>query len=355
MARLARSELADMRAMEEQLNRTQMHSGRDQLSYSNITGGAHFIGAGATPSMGLSQFRGGGRRRRCPNCKCLDCCCQTGGAISLSGLSRSFGNIFRGRPSVPVAPRGPVVPAGPTVSTSTAMVPYNPAQAALPGIRAALAARQAAAEAAEAAAAAGRGPLAVRNPGTLAVYDEAAAAAAIRANPSKARADISARLSRMGITPGRVAAALAAGVGLAGLITYFSAPSAPSGPSDSGYYEPPETTIGHPDPTGPEGPGGTVTHGDPYPETGGPGGLLPPLGEPGGFLPPPPPGLKKPELAWYLQSGNLPDRYRQRRRVMGSGRGVRHNPRAAIVRKVMREQGLSMPAASSFVKQNGLY
>jgi hypothetical protein len=62
--------------------------------------------------------------------------------------------------------------------------------------------------------------------------------------------------------------------------------------------------------------------------------------------------LKRNELAFYLQTGNLPDRYRQQR--VGAGRR-RANPRAAIVSKVMREQGLSLPAASRYVKEHGLY
>lgn len=52
MARLARKELADMRAMEEEDMRMTMHGS-----------GKHFYGAGATPSMGLSQFRGGGTKK----------------------------------------------------------------------------------------------------------------------------------------------------------------------------------------------------------------------------------------------------------------------------------------------------
>lgn len=53
MARAARLQLADLRAMEEQSRREEMHGPRDMI------GGKQFYGAGATPSMGLSQFRGG--------------------------------------------------------------------------------------------------------------------------------------------------------------------------------------------------------------------------------------------------------------------------------------------------------
>lgn len=53
MARLARKQLADMRAMEEEDMRMTMHGS-----------GKHFYGAGATPSMGLSQFRGGAKKSK---------------------------------------------------------------------------------------------------------------------------------------------------------------------------------------------------------------------------------------------------------------------------------------------------
>ena len=45
-----------------------------------------------------------------------------------------------------------------------------------------------------------------------------------------------------------------------------------------------------------------------------------------------------------------------RRRFSGQRGGKSgSNPRAEIVKQVMREQGLSLPAASKFVKENGLY
>ena len=52
MARAARLELADLRAMEEQTRREEMR------------GGKQFYGAGATPSMGVSQFKGGRKSRK---------------------------------------------------------------------------------------------------------------------------------------------------------------------------------------------------------------------------------------------------------------------------------------------------
>jgi len=73
MARDQRRALADMRAMEEETARVTMRGSGKASAY-----GGQMIGAGATPSMGLSQFRGGaescvaepkkkgGRRRKQP-------------------------------------------------------------------------------------------------------------------------------------------------------------------------------------------------------------------------------------------------------------------------------------------------
>jgi hypothetical protein len=41
--------------------------------------------------------------------------------------------------------------------------------------------------------------------------------------------------------------------------------------------------------------------------------------------------------------------------LSGLGKMKKHNPRAEIVKKVMAEQGLGMIAASSYVKEHGLY
>lgn len=58
MVRMAHKQMADERAMEEQMERQNPLDGR-----------------GATPSMGLSQIRGG-RRRKCASCGCMDCKCS---------------------------------------------------------------------------------------------------------------------------------------------------------------------------------------------------------------------------------------------------------------------------------------
>lgn len=66
MARDARALLADMRAMEEQKERTNPLSGRRKLNRTQFPMSTDeepypMSGAGATPSMGLSQFRGGAK------------------------------------------------------------------------------------------------------------------------------------------------------------------------------------------------------------------------------------------------------------------------------------------------------
>lgn len=58
MARQERRNLADMRAIEEQSLRATLHGGGPSSAY-----GGRMVGAGATPSMGLSQFRGGGTKK----------------------------------------------------------------------------------------------------------------------------------------------------------------------------------------------------------------------------------------------------------------------------------------------------
>jgi len=55
MARQARAALADMRALEEQAERMNPVDAKKQIR-----------GSGATPSMGLSQFRGGARKGKMP-------------------------------------------------------------------------------------------------------------------------------------------------------------------------------------------------------------------------------------------------------------------------------------------------
>ena len=247
MARAARAQLADMRAIEEQMGRQQMHGGQ-------------FYGAGATPSMGLSQFRGGAshKSRVCDESSSDED--MEGGAF-YSGLVRGIGNAasaaargLRGLRGV----RG-VRPAPPP--TSTALVPYNMGQAAFTTNSAfrnyalnRIFGRPSTA-------------LAVRTPGTLKPYSPAEAAARVRAAQAagETNATVAQRLSRMGVTPARVAAALALGIPAIALAIYFSEVDG-TDPDDPGYYDP---GAGGPDgPDGPDGPGGPGGPDGP----GGPGG-----------------------------------------------------------------------------------
>jgi hypothetical protein len=146
----------------------------------------------------------------------------------------------------------------------------------------------------------------------------------------------------MGVTPARVAAALAAGVAIGSLADYF-ANEANASSGDSEYYEPPEGFVDMPGP----GPGGPIV------DTGIP--------KPG-YKP-----MTKAETSSYLKTGNIPRRFLvgsieqnlQEAAMEGMGRAKRGNDgrsaRAAVVRKVMAEQGMSLPAASRYVKEHGLY
>ena len=198
---------------------------------------------------------------------------------------------------------------------------------------------------------------------------------------------------KKGFTAQNIANALAAGIPIGMLAAYLSDQSGASG--DAGYYEdfagedfqtPDEPPFDPNQPTLPP-----MTDGD-----GGDGG---PTGGPSGSIPS---DLSPSELAWYLQSGNLPTRYsiRTPRRKRGKGKltieheggmlgamsrvkegqsrvitqpVVKHksgppripeairkkadgrSARAGIVRDVMRERGVSLAEASKIVKAEGLY
>ena len=328
MARAARAQMADMRAMEEQNYREQMHGGQFY--------GAGMVGAGATPSMGLSQFRGGASHK-CPNCRRKRCVCEEDsssdedmeGGAWYSGLLGAVGDAasaavrgIRGIRPPRVAPRIP----------SSAIVPFNPAQAAFTtnsGFRN-FVLRDAFGRPAT--------TLATRTPGIMKPYSAAEAAARVRAAQAagETNATVASRLARMGVTPARVAAALALGIPAIALAIYFGEVDG----TDPGYYDPggpggeivvdnfpPEVVP----PTGPGGPGG--------PGTGGPGGRGP---------------RGRRATGEGVATGNLADEYYAAQRL-GAGKPRRTNARAAIVGKIMREKGLSLPAASKYVKDNGLY
>lgn len=320
MARAARAQMADMRAIEEQMARQQMHGGQ-------------FYGAGATPSMGLSQFRGGASHK-CPECRRKRCVCDEsssdedveGGAF-YSGLVSAVGNAASAAARRLRGVRGVRPAPPPPPPTSTALVPYNMGQAAFTTNSAfrnyalnRIFNRPSTA-------------LAVRTPGTLKPYSPAEAAARIRAAQAAGETNVTVaqKLSRMGVTPARVAAALALGIPAIALAIYFSEVDG-TDPDDPGYYDP---GAGGPDgPGGPGGPGGVVPYGP-----GGPGG----------------PGRGRRATGEGVATGNLADEYFAAQRLGAGKKPRRTNPRAALVGKIMREKGLSLPAASKFVKENGLY
>jgi hypothetical protein len=317
MARQQRKELADLRAMEEEHARMEMHGS-----------GKHFVGAGATPSMGLSQFRGGAKKGKKAVHYDED---MEGGRI---GLLTGF---TRARP------------------TSTAIVPYRPPSGALTQF--------------------GRTNLArpslppsyyqnlFRRPTTGAV-----------ARPSLG-SRVQGALGAVGrnITASRIAQALSMGIPLAMLGSYLADTAGADG--DAGYYDDYAGDdfgpSGGPSDGGPTD-GGPYGPSQPYPEvpidypTDGPSGGVPS-------------DLSPAELAWYLQSGNLPERYALRQKTSrrrgkgkltithgeeemeGSGRrqaSKKHDGRSAraeIVRRVMRERGVKLAEASRIVKAEGLY
>lgn len=322
MARAARAQLADMRAMEEQTQRQQMHGGAFY--------GAGMVGAGATPSMGLSQFRGGASHK-CPDCRRKRCICEESssdedmeGGAWYSGITGAIRGAVRNI-------RAPRV-VRPPPATSTALTAYNPAQAAFtsnPAFRAYALPRMFGQPSTA---------LATRTPGILKTYSPAEAAARIRAAQAagETNATVAQKLSRMGITPARVAAALALGIPAIALAIYFSEVDGDSS-ADPGYFNltAPVGSSG-----GPTRPGGTV------PPPGGPGG---PRGRRG----------RRGATGEGVATGNLADEY-YAAQMLGAGKSkgdgkARSNPRAEIVRKVMRERGVGMIKASQIVKAEGLY
>lgn len=315
--------MADMRAMEEQTYRQQMHGGAFH--------GAGIVGAGATPSMGLSQFRGGASHK-CPDCRRKRCMCEESssdeemeGGAGLSGLFGAVGdaasaairNLRNLRNIRPTVPR----------PSSSAIVPYNPGQAAFTSNSAFrnYALNRIFAQPST--------TLATRTPGTLKPYSAAEAAARVRAAQAAGETNVTVaqKLARMGITPARVAAALALGIPAIALAIYFGEIDGTD--PDGGPFIPPPP----PPPPPPGGPGGP----------GGPGDTGVPRGPRG------PRGRRA--TGEGVATGNLADAY-YAAQMMGAGKKPRRpNPRAAIVRDVMREKGLSLPAASKYVKENGLY
>jgi len=315
MAREARKQLADLRAMEEEHERMTMHGS-----------GKTFHGAGATPSMGLSQFRGGAKKaKKTYHESDSDEEDMEGGAaiVPFRTISRAIVPRVTSRAIVPRAtPSGSLVPLG---------------SAGRPMARPALSAEEYASM--------------FRN----ASRPTAASSRAI----TNTRTSLASRFKK-GLTAQNIANAIAMGVPLGMLGSYLSDQSGASG--DAGYYdEYAGEDFGRP----------TDEDGDGYDDMpmGGPTGTT---GTTGGV----PSDMDASELAWYLQTGNLPERYSIRKRGgpkrkgkgkliiehEGAGRGSVVAPkrdgraeRAAVVKKVMKERGLSLAQASKAVKAEGLY
>lgn len=309
MARLARKSLADMRAMEEQNARVRMH------------GSGRIVGAGATPSMGLSQFRGGAHNEDSSSddegCECKMC----GGAISSRALVPYRPPVRGGPVGRPPTGRPPVGELVPYVPPRGEVVPYYPG---------------------------GRLPA---KPSFPREYYENLLRPKPGVGAPKAPVLTAAQKAQ-------VARLLAMGVPLAAMGAYLGAAFNET-PADSGYYDdyvdPDVIDSGTGDGTG--NVIDTVTPVEPRPRRpvidyvpDVPTELMPS-------------GLSKKEVKFYLQSGNLPDRFysglqqklARRQGLMGSGKSDGRSNRAEIVRNVMKEKGMKLIEASKYVKEHGLY
>ena len=268
--RRQRQELANLRAMEEEEERVYMR------------------GAGATPSMGLSEFRGGakksGRRRR--RAQYYDEELEGGFLGALAGLAaRALPSIISGVSRViPAASR--VIPAA-ARAPSTAIVPFNAA----------------------AAAARTGTQLATRGPSAITRF---LPRMPVRAPAVPAVAPAVGTASRLGTIASRLGTAANVAIPAAMAVDYLrSRPSTTATGADTGFYDD--------------------------------GGMLP------GGMPAPEPAPVAPARRGRVAGPVVADT------IVGSGRGDGRSARAAIVRKVMRETGMSLPEASRYVKQNGLY
>lgn len=357
MARAARFALADARAMEQESMRSQLHGGA-------------FYGAGMTLKEESDSECDCGAMA--PNsCSCRESCGGSRCGGNLASLVRGIGRF------------------GSTISSGAAGI-------ANAGSAAAAAARTAALASARAAAAARTGALTgARAPSSaLVVLGPAGRPLATPRMPASfyqglARpatgatvksGTVAQRLTAMGVTPARVAQALAAGVAAGGLLAYFESMKSqqPGGMGNFDIFPPlgPATTPTQPPPTQPPGPS-TLGPSIPAPGTGtGTGGPTVP-GLPGRGR-----GTKaqRAQLAAILRSGNLPERYlvgteadklalAMSEGLIGSGIKVGgktmrlpqpsaskpdgRSVRAQMVKEIMAKHGLSLPQASKYLKENG--
>lgn len=249
-----------MRAMEEEDMRMTMHGS-----------GKHFYGAGATPSMGLSQYRGGGTKKGMTR-KTARKAYESESEEEMEGgqIGRLISRIIP-RATARVAPTSTaIVPYVPRVTarpTSTAIIPLG--SAGRPIARPALSARQ-------------YGRMFQQRPSASPFVS------------TSARQLVGRLGSRFGPTLARVGA-LGTAVGAVGsyLGDQFGQDT-----GDVGYFDDyaGEEYIYEPPTTGEYAPEGLP--------------LIPAEGTV-------PDGLSPDELAWYLQSGNLPTRYTKPRRGKG--------------------------------------
>jgi hypothetical protein len=401
MARAARAALADARAVEEQTLRQQMHGGA-------FYGAGMRVGGSATPSMGLSQFRGGGGR--CSRCLRTSCCCSDsdsdgemhGGAGKGSALIRFAGVADDALEAAMLARFG-------RLATASERAAAASEYAAL------LASRQGAITRGMNALESGRGALtnvptpttlALRNPNTALVpyrnpgsalipsnvpiknpvkppYDMALDLRGVKGTPTGVSPTLASRLSAMGVTPGRLAAALAAGVGISALAAYFGSQQPPPGGGPGGNYDVypppgPDTVVVPPPVVGPRIPPYVPPVEPPVDPT-----IDPTTGLPYGLVP----GTPKKVVAAYLRSGNVPTRYlrgnqAQRmamasaegatggsrtmamrgrygsvgstfRSLRGGGAGDGRSARGQAIKQIMATHGMSLPQASKYLKEHG--
>jgi len=346
MARAARAALADARAMEEQNLRQQMHGGA-------FYGAGMRVGGSATPSMGLSQFRGG---KHCNSCGCSPCECSS------SDEEHQGGGIYSSIASA-VGRFG-------STTASRAAAAAEAARVAAAEERAAAAAAAALSTGRAALTNAPVSTLALRPTGVLAVrpglgaYDAALDLRGLSGSKGAANSTIASRLAAMGVTPARLAAALAAGVGLTSLEAYFASAGTQFPGGNYDMFPPPGPGSGGPGTGGPGSGGpGTGGPGSGGPGTGGPGTGGPGSGGPGTVDVPAAlkPNTPKRVVAAYLRSGNAPSRYlvgnqaqkealaRSEGALTGGGRSAR----GQAVKAIMSKHGLSLPEASRYLKQHG--
>lgn len=358
MARAARFALADARAMEQESMRSQLHGGA-------------FYGAGMTLSESDSECD-------CPDsCSCREPC---GGSRCGGNLASLVSRVGRFGSTISSGAAG-IANAG-SAAAATARA------AALASARAAAAARTGALTAAPSSAlvvlgSAGR-PLAT--PRMPASFYQGLARPATGATGAVRSGTVAQKLTAMGVTPARVAQALAAGVAAGGLLAYFESMKSQQ-PGDMGNFDifpplGPATTPTFPPFTPPPGPS-TLGPSIPAPGTGtgtgtGTGGPtvpgLPGKGKGRGTK------AQRAQLAAILRSGNLPERYlvgteadklalAMSEGLIGSGIKVGgktmrlpqpsaskpdgRSVRAQMVKEIMAKHGLSLPEASKYLKENG--